>query len=67
MREMTAFVARAYSSYLKPFESQDVLKKCCAESGELCMEYFLRHVALIRPLGAGGRMRLTTDCNEVQL
>ena len=65
MRELTAFVSRAYSNYLKPFESQDVLKKCCAESGMSCIKFFLRHISLIRPLGSGGRVRLVSDCTEV--
>lgn len=67
MRELQEFVSRAYNNYLKPFESQEVLKKCCLDSGKRCIEFFVRHVSIIRPLGAGGRARLTADCNQVYM
>ncbi|KAK6631510.1 hypothetical protein RUM44_006037 [Polyplax serrata] len=66
MKELTAFVSRAFNTYLKPFDSQDVLKKCCVEYGMNCVEFFLRNISVVRPLGAGGRMRLTADCNEFE-
>lgn len=66
MKELQDFIPRAYETYLKPFQSEEILKKHCSDSGRYCIDFFIRHVSLIRPLSAEGRQRLVADCNQFE-
>jgi len=62
MRELNDFLARVCSDYFGLFDCVHMLK-----AGELkriaarSIELFVRHAAMVRPLGDGGRLRLATD------
>jgi len=62
MRELNDFLSRVSSDYFGLFDCLEVLR-----AGELkriatrTIHLFVRHAALVRPLGDGGRMRLATD------
>ena len=38
-----------------------------AELGRRAVELFVRHAALVRPVGAAGRLRLAADCAQLEL
>lgn len=66
MRELQRFISRTYNEYLKPFEHTELLQKHCRNLADRCIELFLRHVCLVRPLGVGGREKLSEDFKKIE-
>lgn len=66
MRELTQFLTRVYNTYLVPFDNKDVLSLKCGDIVVRCIELLVRHVALLRPLSQGGRMRLQVDFSQLE-
>ncbi|KAJ8954371.1 hypothetical protein NQ318_011044 [Aromia moschata] len=52
---------RAYQTYLANFENKEVLSAQCSEIAVRCIELFVRHTSLLRPISQGGRLRLQSD------
>ncbi|XP_066994228.1 conserved oligomeric Golgi complex subunit 5 [Anabrus simplex] len=67
MKELQDFISRAVKNYLAVFQNQDVVSKCCVSVAGRCLELFLRHACLVRPLGEGGRMKLAADFAQMEL
>lgn len=61
MRELNQFINRVYNTYLTNFEHKEVLLRKCSEIAIRCIELFVRHSALLRPISTGGRQRLHSD------
>ncbi|XP_065202338.1 conserved oligomeric Golgi complex subunit 5 isoform X2 [Planococcus citri] len=66
LKELQAFISRAHTNYLKPFHHRQIVEKCCIDIASRCVELFLRHVCLIRPLEAGGRQRIVEDFQKIE-
>ncbi|KAJ4450139.1 hypothetical protein ANN_01546 [Periplaneta americana] len=67
MKELQGFIARAASNYLVPFQNQDIVMKCSVPVASRCIELFLNHSCLVRPLGEGGRARLAADFSQMEV
>lgn len=67
MKELQGFIARAASNYLAPFQNQEIVMKCSVPVASRCIELFLNHACLVRPLGEGGRVRLAADFSQMEV
>ncbi|PSN54614.1 Conserved oligomeric Golgi complex subunit 5 [Blattella germanica] len=67
MKELQGFTARAANNYLAPFHNQDVIMKCSVPVACRCIELFVNHACLIRPLGDGGRIKLASDFSQMEI
>ncbi|CAI9719984.1 conserved oligomeric Golgi complex subunit 5 [Octopus vulgaris] len=66
MKELQSFIARARTDYLSQYTCADFIFNsingvCCR-----CIELFVRHACLIRPLGDGGKMKLASDFAQME-
>ncbi|KAK7861909.1 hypothetical protein R5R35_010941 [Gryllus longicercus] len=67
MKELQAFISRSVNNYLSPFLNQEIVSKSSSPVAGRCLELFLRHTSLVRPLGDGGRMKLAADFAQMEL
>ncbi|XP_052679211.1 conserved oligomeric Golgi complex subunit 5-like isoform X3 [Crassostrea angulata] len=67
MRELQEFVSRCQADYLSRYECQDFIYDSIKPIACRCVELFVRHASLIRPLGEGGKMRLAADFAQMEL
>ncbi|XP_062611400.1 conserved oligomeric Golgi complex subunit 5-like isoform X4 [Saccostrea cucullata] len=67
MRELQEFVSRCQTDYLSRYECQDFIYDSIKPIACRCVELFVRHASLIRPLGEGGKMRLAADFAQMEL
>ncbi|KAK7580330.1 hypothetical protein V9T40_000959 [Parthenolecanium corni] len=66
LRELHQFISRAYAQYLEPFKNQDCIEKHCFQIANRCLELFIRHICLVRPILPGGRQKLQEDFNKIE-
>lgn len=67
MRELQAFILRSVTTFLAPFKNQIVVADCCNVVASRCIELFVRHACLIRPLFAYGRAKLIADFGQMEI
>ncbi|GFR70305.1 conserved oligomeric Golgi complex subunit 5 [Elysia marginata] len=67
MKEMQSFIMRCYSDYLTPFKCKDFVMDSILPIASRCVDQFVRHASLIRPLGEGGKLRLAADFAQMEL
>ncbi|KAJ9578646.1 hypothetical protein L9F63_005136 [Diploptera punctata] len=67
MKELQGFTSRTVSNYLAPFHNQDLIMKCSIPVACRCIELFVNHACLVRPLGDGGRIKLAADFNQMEV
>ncbi|XP_071153138.1 conserved oligomeric Golgi complex subunit 5-like isoform X1 [Mytilus edulis] len=67
MRELQDFVVRCQTDYLSKYECTDFIMECLQPISCRCVELFVRHASLIRPLGEGGKLRLAADFAQMEL
>ncbi|KAK3101950.1 hypothetical protein FSP39_007576 [Pinctada imbricata] len=67
MRELQDFVSRCQSDYLSAYQCQDFIYDSVHPIACRCVDLFVRHASLIRPLGEGGKMRLAADFAQMEL
>lgn len=67
MRELQDFVSRCRSDYLSQYDCQDFIMESIQPIACRCVDLFVRHASLIRPLGEGGRLRLAADFAQMEL
>merc|ERR1712142_182063 len=67
MRELQQFIQRAQESYLTPFQCQEFITKSVLPMASKCIDIFVRHASLVRPIGDGGKMRLAADFAQMEL
>ncbi|XP_043213901.1 conserved oligomeric Golgi complex subunit 5-like isoform X1 [Amphibalanus amphitrite] len=67
MKELQTFISRAVDDYLAPFNCKPLITASKLELGRRAVELFVRHAALVRPVGAAGRLRLAADCAQLEL
>uniref|UniRef100_A0A1B6CBT0 Conserved oligomeric Golgi complex subunit 5 n=1 Tax=Clastoptera arizonana TaxID=38151 RepID=A0A1B6CBT0_9HEMI len=66
MRELQSFLGRAALNYLAPFQHQQIISSSCIEVASRCIELFLRHASLVRPVSAAGRIKLAIDMKQIE-
>ncbi|KAL4226453.1 Conserved oligomeric Golgi complex subunit [Mactra antiquata] len=67
MRELQGFVSRCQTDYISQFTCQDFIMECIQPMSCRCIDLFVRHACLVRPLGDGGKLRLAADFAQMEL
>lgn len=67
MKELQRFITRASEEYLAPYHPSDTIKNKTQAVACRCLELFVRHASLLRPIGEGGKMRLAADFAQIEL
>ncbi|CAL1534536.1 unnamed protein product [Lymnaea stagnalis] len=67
MKELQSFIARCQTDYLTPFKCKDFIIDSINPIACRCVELFVRHASLVRPLGEGGKLRLAADFAQMEL
>ncbi|XP_060527805.1 conserved oligomeric Golgi complex subunit 5 [Cylas formicarius] len=66
MKELTQFINRVYNTYLCNFQNKEVLSQKCNEIALRCIDLFILHSVLLRPISQAGRQRLQNDYNSLE-
>ncbi|KAH9496319.1 Conserved oligomeric Golgi complex subunit [Bulinus truncatus] len=67
MKELHSFIARCQSDYLSPFKCKDFIIDSINPLACRCIDLFVRHASLVRPLGDGGKLRLAADFAQMEM
>ncbi|KAL3853402.1 hypothetical protein ACJMK2_016944 [Sinanodonta woodiana] len=67
MRELRDFVSRCQSDYLSQYECTEFIMKSIQPIACRCIELFVRHASLVRPLGEGGKLRMAADFAQMEM
>ncbi|XP_053975408.1 conserved oligomeric Golgi complex subunit 5 isoform X1 [Hylaeus volcanicus] len=67
MRELQGFILRSVNTFLAPYKNQAVVADCCKTVASRCIELFVRHACLLRPLTDFGRMKLIVDFSQMEI
>lgn len=66
MRELQAFIARAATTYLSPFQNLTLVTQSCLEVSSRTLELFMRNATLVRPISISGQKKLLSDFKTVE-
>ncbi|XP_033212556.1 conserved oligomeric Golgi complex subunit 5 [Belonocnema kinseyi] len=67
MRELQGFILRSVNTFLAPYKNQTVVAECCKSVASRCIELFVRHACLLRPLSDYGRAKLIADFAQMEV
>ncbi|CAG5125041.1 unnamed protein product, partial [Candidula unifasciata] len=67
MRELQSFISRCQTDYLSHFRCQNFIMDSILPLAVRCVELFVRHASLVRPIGDGGKLRLAADFAQMEL
>lgn len=67
MRELQGFILRSVNTFLIPYKNQIVTTECCKSVASRCIELFVRHACLLRPLTDFGRAKLIVDFSQIEV
>ena len=67
MKELQSFLTRCSSDYLSAYHCCRVLRQELRPVAIRCLELFVRHASLVRPLSDAGKMRLAGDFAQVDI
>lgn len=67
MKELQGFLSRVSQDFLKEFLCQGFLTTCLIPVATKCVDQFILHASLVRPLGKAGQMTLASDCAQLEL
>jgi hypothetical protein len=67
MRSLQKVVAHAYSKVLARYTPCDPLTEQCRETARSIIRLYVANVALVRPVGEGGRLALASDMAQMEL
>lgn len=67
MRELQAFILRSVTTFLSSYKNQVVVAECCHVVASRCIELFVRHACLVRPLSVYGRAKLIADFGQMEI
>ncbi|XP_076469307.1 conserved oligomeric Golgi complex subunit 5-like [Babylonia areolata] len=67
MKELQGFVSRCQADYFSQFHCRDFIMDHLLPVARRCVELFVRHASLIRPLGEGGKLRLAADFAQMEM
>ena len=67
MKELQGFLSRISEDFLKEFICQEFLTTCLIPVAIKCVDQFILHASLVRPLGKAGQMTLASDCAQLEL
>lgn len=67
MKELQGFITRAASDYLAVYQTSSIIKEKIHTLACRCLDLFVRHASLLRPIGEGGKLRLAADFAQMEL
>ncbi|XP_014477103.1 PREDICTED: conserved oligomeric Golgi complex subunit 5 [Dinoponera quadriceps] len=67
MRELQGFILRSVNTFLLPYKNQIVVAESCKAVASRCIELFVRHACLLRPLTDFGRAKLLVDFGQMEV
>ncbi|XP_076376967.1 conserved oligomeric Golgi complex subunit 5 four way stop [Megalopta genalis] len=67
MRELQGFILRSVNTFLVPYKNQTVVAECCKTVASRCIELFVRHACIIRPLTDFGKAKLIVDFSQIEV
>ncbi|GAB1867205.1 Conserved oligomeric Golgi complex subunit 5 [Camponotus japonicus] len=67
MRELQGFILRSVNTFLLPYKNQIVVAESCKTVVSRCIELFVRHACLLRPLSDFGRAKLLIDFVQMEV
>nr|XP_012235573.1 PREDICTED: conserved oligomeric Golgi complex subunit 5 [Linepithema humile] len=67
MRELQGFILRSVNTFLIPYKNQVVVAESCKAVASRCIELFVRHACLLRPLTDFGRAKLLIDFAQIEV
>lgn len=67
MRELQGFILRSVNTFLLPYKNQVVVAECCKAVASRCIELFVRHACLLRPLTDFGKAKLLADFAQMEV
>uniref|UniRef100_T1IMS2 Conserved oligomeric Golgi complex subunit 5 n=1 Tax=Strigamia maritima TaxID=126957 RepID=T1IMS2_STRMM len=67
MKELEQFIIRAHSQYLCQFEADDFTVTLLHPLAARSIDFLVRHMTQVRPLGSYGKMRLASDLAQMEL
>ncbi|XP_043800315.1 conserved oligomeric Golgi complex subunit 5 [Apis laboriosa] len=67
MRELQGFILRSVNTFLIPYKNQTVVAECCKSVASRCIELFVRHACLLRPLTDFGKAKLIIDFSQIEI
>ncbi|XP_055354434.1 conserved oligomeric Golgi complex subunit 5-like [Paramacrobiotus metropolitanus] len=67
MRELQDFLHRIQQVFFAPLDSnKPIMRSFIVAFAQRCLKLFVRHISLIRPVGKQGRLKLATDCAQLE-
>ncbi|XP_072761545.1 conserved oligomeric Golgi complex subunit 5 [Anoplolepis gracilipes] len=67
MRELQGFILRSVNTFLLPYKNQMIVAESCKTVVSRCIELFVRHACLLRPLTDFGRVKLLVDFAQMEV
>ncbi|EFX83109.1 hypothetical protein DAPPUDRAFT_316118 [Daphnia pulex] len=67
MKELQSFLSRSAADYFSLYHSPDFLREELRAVATRCLDLFVRHASLLRPLADGGKMKLAADFAQMEL
>ncbi|XP_011869002.1 PREDICTED: conserved oligomeric Golgi complex subunit 5 [Vollenhovia emeryi] len=67
MRELQGFILRSVNTFLLPYKNQVVVAESCKAVASRCIELFVRHACLLRPLTDFGKAKLLVDFAQMEI
>lgn len=66
MKELQSFIARVRTDYLSQYTCTEFIYDSMNQICSRCIELFVRHACLLRPVGEGGKLRLASDFAQME-
>ncbi|XP_042875116.1 conserved oligomeric Golgi complex subunit 5-like [Penaeus japonicus] len=67
MKELQGFINRVATDYVAIYQPSSIIKENVHMLACRCLELFVRHASLLRPIGEGGKLRLAADFAQMEL
>ncbi|KAG7169758.1 Conserved oligomeric Golgi complex subunit 5-like [Homarus americanus] len=67
LKELQGFITRAADDYLAIYQPSNIIKEKIHTLACRCLDLFVRHASLLRPIGEGGKLRLAADFAQMEL
>lgn len=67
MKELQGFITRAADDYLSIYHPSSIIKEKIHTLACRCLDLFVRHASLLRPIGEGGKLRLAADFAQMEM
>ncbi|XP_047499735.1 conserved oligomeric Golgi complex subunit 5-like [Penaeus chinensis] len=67
MKELQGFINRVATDYVAIYQPSVIIKENVHMLACRCLELFVRHASLLRPIGDGGKLRLAADFAQMEL